>query len=125
MLVLLLLLLYNSYFLVEGKEHVSDEQCFFFTILKKYMGLLWRLGSCIDQRNSFECLHVSEKIFFERALEFFFDDHNGCYVLDDELIGSKVGDIESKVATEREAGGEGPVCDAICDSFFQIVLRMR
>jgi hypothetical protein len=42
-------------------------------------------------------------------LEFFFNDHNGCYVLDDELIGSKVGDIESKVVTDREAGGEGPV----------------
>jgi hypothetical protein len=68
---------------------------------------------------------VSEKKMFERALEFFFVDHNRCYALEDELIGSKVGDIESKVITERKADGEGPVHNAICDSFFQIILGMR
>jgi hypothetical protein len=35
---------------------------------------------------------VLEKKMFERALDFFFHDHNGHYVLDGGLIGSTVGD---------------------------------
>jgi hypothetical protein len=49
-------------------------------------------SSWIDQRNTVECLHVLEKKMFERALDFFFHDHNGHYVLDGGLIGSTVGD---------------------------------
>jgi hypothetical protein len=41
----------------------------------------------IDQRNTLDHLHTLGKKMFERALDFFFDDHKGCYVLDDELIG--------------------------------------
>jgi hypothetical protein len=58
-------------------------------------------SSWIDQRNTLERLHVLEEKMFKRELEFFFGDHNGCYVLADELIESKVGDIESKVAIDR------------------------
>ncbi len=43
--------------------------------------------SWIDQRNTLDHLHTLGKKMFERALDFFFDDHKGCYVLDDELIG--------------------------------------
>ncbi len=71
-------------------------------------------SSWIDQSNTIDHLHALEKKMFERALE-----------LDDKMIGSKAADIESKVVTDRKAGGEGPVCDAICDSFFQIILGMR
>jgi hypothetical protein len=78
-------------------------------------------SSWIDERNNLDHLHALEKKMFERALEFFFYDHNGFYVLDDELIGSRVADIESKVVSDGKAGGEGPVCNAICDSFFQII----
>jgi hypothetical protein len=60
-----------------------------------------------------DCLHALEKEIFEIASDFFFDDHNGCYVLDDELIGSKGAVVESKVVTSRKAGGHGPVSDAI------------
>ncbi len=75
--------------------------------------------------NTLDYWHALENKIFERALGFFLDDYIGCYVLDDELIGSKAADIKSKVITDRKAAGEGPVYNAICDSFFQIILGMR
>jgi hypothetical protein len=82
-------------------------------------------SSWIDQMNTLDYWHALENKIFERALGFFLDDYIGCYVLDDELIGSKAADIKSKVITDRKAAGEGPVYNAICDSFFQIILGMR
>ncbi len=43
-------------------------------------------------------------------------------MLDDELLGSKAGVIESKTVSDRKSGGEGSTCDALC---FQILLAMR
>jgi hypothetical protein len=68
--------------------------------------------------------HIREKNF-ERSVELFFDVRYGGYVLDDELIASKAGDVEHKIISDRKSGGEGPTCDCICDSYFQFVLAMR
>jgi hypothetical protein len=68
---------------------------------------------------------VLEKKIFERSIEFCFDNHNGCFIFDDELTASKANDVESKLLSNRKAGGEGPCSDCICDSFFQIVFGMR
>jgi hypothetical protein len=46
-------------------------------------------------------------------------------VLDDEMIGSKALDVETKIVSDCKAVGEGPTCDCICDSFFQFVLGIR
>jgi hypothetical protein len=39
--------------------------------------------------------------------------------LDDEMIGSKAGDLESKTVTDGKTSAEGPVCDVSCDTFFR------
>ena len=59
---------------------------------------------------------------FKRSIEFFFGSSYSCLVLDDEMIGSKALDVETKIVSDSKAAGEGPTCDCICDSFFQFVL---
>jgi hypothetical protein len=71
-----------------------------------------------DQRNKSDQMHTLEMKFFERSVEFFFDSQFGCYVLDNELLASKAADVEYKQLSDRKAGGEGPVSDAVCDAFF-------
>ncbi len=41
------------------------------------------------------------------------------------MLGLKATDIESKTVSDSKSGGEGSTCDAICDTFFQILLGMR
>jgi hypothetical protein len=79
----------------------------------------------IDQRNMLDHLHTLEKKVFEHSIEFFFDTCYGCYVLDDELVGSKANDLENKTISNRKTAGEGTTTDCICDTFFQIVLGIR
>jgi hypothetical protein len=62
---------------------------------------------------------------FELSIELFFDSTYSCLVLDDGMIGSKAGDVETKIVSDRKAAGKGPTCDCICDSFFQFVLGFR
>jgi hypothetical protein len=76
----------------------------------------------IDQRNTLDHLHLLEKKIFEHSIEFFFDSSYSCLVLDDEMIGSKALNVETKIVSDCKAAGEGPTCDCICDSLFQFVL---
>jgi len=48
-------------------------------------------------------------------------------VLDDELIGSRAGDVENQSRNDRKAGGDGdgPVADTIADSNSRRLFRMR
>jgi len=63
-----------------------------------------------------------EKKVFEHSIKFFFNTRSGCYVLDDELVGSKANDLENKTISDRKSAGEGTTTDCICNTFFQIVL---
>jgi hypothetical protein len=62
---------------------------------------------------------------YERSIKFFFDSTYSCLVLDDEMIGSKATDMETKIVSDRKEAGEGPTCDCICNSFFQLVLGIQ
>jgi hypothetical protein len=73
----------------------------------------------IDQRNKLDHLHTLEKKVFERSIEFFFDTCYGCYILDDELVGSKANDLENKTISDRKTVSEGTTTDCICDTFFK------
>ena len=43
---------------------------------------------------------------------------------DDELLGSKANDVETKVLSNRKLGGEGPVSDCVADSCVNTMLGM-
>ena len=45
--------------------------------------------------------------------------------MDDELIGSRAGDVETKTLSCKKAGKDGPVADCVADSLLSIVLGMR
>jgi hypothetical protein len=71
-------------------------------------------------------MHALELKFFESSVELFFDSQVGCYVLDGKLLASKAVDVEYKILSDRKAGGEGPVIDAVCVAeFFQLHLGVR
>ncbi len=50
---------------------------------------------------------------FKCSVEFFFGSSYSCLVLDDEMLGSKALDVETKIISGRKAAGEGPTCDCI------------
>jgi hypothetical protein len=79
----------------------------------------------IDQQNTLDNLHLLEKKVYERLIEFFFDSTYSCIALDDEMIGSKAMDVETKLVSNTKSVGEGPTCDCLCDTFFHFVLRMQ
>jgi hypothetical protein len=61
---------------------------------------------------------------YKRPIELFFDSTYSCLVLNNEMIGSKANDVESKLVSDQKAAGIGPSGDCIYDSFFQFVLDM-
>ena len=66
-----------------------------------------------------------EKDFFERSVETLLCRKNGNIVIDDELIGSRAKDVETKALSHRKAGKEGPATDAIACSFTSVLFGMR
>jgi hypothetical protein len=58
-------------------------------------------------------------------VEFFFDSSYSYLVLDDEMIGSKAEDVETKLDSDRKAAGEEPTCNCVCNTFFQFVLGIH
>ena len=54
-----------------------------------------------------------EKELFSKSVETLLCRSDGNLVIDDELIGSRAKDVESKALSHRKAGKEGPASDAI------------
>jgi hypothetical protein len=80
----------------------------------------------VTRKTSFNFFHFLEERIFERSQGIFFPrDRGGCYVLSDELVSSKAGDIEVKTLSSRKSGKEGSKVDVLCDSFFQLIVGMR
>ena len=53
------------------------------------------------------------------------DTKDGYVVVDNELVPSRAGDVESKTVSEMKTGKEGPVADCFDDSPIGILLGMR
>ena len=66
-----------------------------------------------------------EKEIFVRSVETLLNNKNGNIVIDDELIGSRAKDVETKSVSHRKAGKEGPTCDAIACSFTSVLFGAR
>jgi hypothetical protein len=63
-----------------------------------------------------------EKKILKRSVEFFFDSSYSCLVLDNEMIGSKAADVETKPVSDGNTAREGPTYDCLYNTFFQLVL---
>ena len=66
-----------------------------------------------------------EDLLFKPSVEILLNQKSGELVLDDELIGSRANDIEHKHKSERKAGKDGPVADAIADAHTCCLFGMR
>jgi hypothetical protein len=74
----------------------------------------------LQQKNRLRQLEPLEKVMFEPSIEILLNKKSGELVLDDELVGSRASDVESQNHSERKAGKDGPVADAIADSHLGI-----
>jgi hypothetical protein len=79
----------------------------------------------MQQKNRLRNLEPLEELLFEPTVELLLNKKGGEIVLDDELIGSRAGDAESRNHSQRKAGKDGPVVDAIADSHAAVVMGMR
>ena len=66
-----------------------------------------------------------EVMFFEQAMKFLFNTKDGSFVVDDELVASRAGDVEPKTVSQRKTGKEGPVADCMADSLVGTLLGVR
>ena len=57
---------------------------------------------------------------FEPSIEILLNKKSGELVLDDELVVSRAADVESQNHSDRKAGKDGPVAEAIADSHLGI-----
>jgi hypothetical protein len=65
-----------------------------------------------DQKDKLQHFHFLEDWILEHSRGLFFPKEvGGCYVLDDELISSKAGNIEVKMLSTRKSGKEGSTVD--------------
>ena len=62
---------------------------------------------------------------FEPSIDILLNKTSGELVLDDELIGSRAGDVESQNHSDCKAGKDGPVADAVADSHLGINFGFR
>ena len=70
-------------------------------------------------------LNDLEKTIFKNSSSFTFNTKNGTLVMDDELVSFRAGDVEAKSFTNRKAGKDGPISDAMADSMICLLLGMR
>jgi len=54
-----------------------------------------------------------ERDIFERSVSTLLNEENGVLVLDNELIASKVEDVENKSLSNRKTGKESSVADCV------------
>ena len=66
-----------------------------------------------------------EKEVFVKSIDTLLNQGNAHLVIDDELIGSRAKDVESKSVLNRKAGKEGPTADCIACSFTSIMYGVR
>ena len=66
-------------------------------------------------------LQPLEKEVFSKSVETLLNRSNGHLVIDDELIGSRSKDVESKTLSNRKAGKEGPSADCVACSFTSVL----
>ena len=66
-----------------------------------------------------------EQELFVRSVETLLNRKDCNLVIDDELIGSRAKDVESKSLSHRKAGKEGPTSDAIACSFTSVLFGVR
>lgn len=78
-----------------------------------------------QRKNLLRSLEEIEKAMFNRSASFLFNTKNGVLVVDDELVGSRASDVESKAHSQRKTGVDGPVSDAMADSMICLLLGMR
>ena len=62
-----------------------------------------------------------EKEIFVKSIDTLMNQANAHLVIDDELIGSRAKDVESKSVSNRKAGKEGPTADCIACSFTSVM----
>jgi hypothetical protein len=67
----------------------------------------------MQRKNLLRRLEGLEKMMFKPSLEILLNRKSGELVLDDELLGYRAKDVETKTLSDRKAGKEGPVFDAI------------
>jgi hypothetical protein len=79
----------------------------------------------LQQKNQLRQLEPLEKTMFEPSIEILLNEKSGELVLDDELVGSRAADVESQNHSERKAGKDGPVADAIADSHLGVNYGFR
>ena len=83
-------------------------------------------SDCWFQRNNLlRRLEPIEKMMFEQSRQILMNTKGGELVLDDELLGSRAKDVETKTLSHRKAGKEGPVFDAVACSHTSAVLGVR
>ena len=63
-----------------------------------------------------------EKDLFVKNVDKFLSRRDENIVIDDELIGSRAQDVETKALSHPTAGKEGPTCDAIACSLTSVLL---
>ena len=78
-----------------------------------------------QRKNLLHNLNDLEKTIFKNSSSFTFNTKNGTLVMDDELVSSRAGDVEAKSFTNRKAGKDGPISDAMADSMICLLLGMR
>ena len=66
-----------------------------------------------------------EKDMFAKSVETLMNRSDAHLVIDDELIGSWLKDVESKSLSNRKAGKEGPTADCIACSFTSVLFGVR
>ena len=79
----------------------------------------------MQRKNFLRHLAELETAIFKPSVNILLNKKNGIIVTDDELLGSKANDVETKNLSNRKLGGKGPVSDCVADSCVNNMLGMR
>ena len=69
-------------------------------------------------------LNPMDVMFFEQAMQLLFNTKDGSVVVNNKLVPSRAGDVESKTVSQRKTGKEGPIADCLADSLIGILIGM-
>ena len=70
-------------------------------------------------------LNPMERIIFQNSVTTLFNKKNGVLTYDDEMIGSRANDVESKSLSNRKSAKEGPVADCVSCALTSVLFGMR
>ena len=79
----------------------------------------------IQRQKVLRNLNQLEKDIFRNSISILFDSRNGSMVVDDEMLGTNAKGYDGKAFSDRKAGKNGPIADAMADSMVCMLLGLR